>query len=219
MKIRQFFSPTFPIFLMLLTALGCQTAKTPSAAVHPVPATPPSIQPHLPATGADGQTVASSTVKTNPKPAPEPAKARPDPVQELLAIVGKEYQAGLDDAKAGRNALAQEHFRRAISLLQGSPAGMRSDPRFEQEYNRVLAGMNASVKKERANQEPLPASEPTDTAVEQKSQPAPIDEANELTNYPVDPNLKARATADIKATHSDLPLMMTDQVAGYINYF
>ena len=31
--------------------------------------------------------------------------------------------------------------------------------------------------------------------------------------------MKARAEAEIKSTHSDLPLMMTDQVAGYINYF
>src|SRR5208337_2602966 len=32
-------------------------------------------------------------------------------------------------------------------------------------------------------------------------------------------NVKAKAEAEIKSTHSDLPLMMTDQVAGYINYF
>ena len=30
---------------------------------------------------------------------------------------------------------------------------------------------------------------------------------------------KAKAAAEIKATHSDLPLMLTDQVASYINYF
>jgi membrane-bound lytic murein transglycosylase D len=224
MKIRQFFSPTFPTYLMLLAALGCQTAKKPSSAVPPVPATTPSIQPHPHATGADSPTVASSTVNPKPKPAPEPAEARPDPVQQLLTIVGKEYQAGLDDSKAGRNASAQEHFERAISLLQGSPASMRSNPRFEEEYNRVLAGVNASVNKRAANREVedkdlLAVSESTDAAVDQKSRPAPIDEANEVTNYPVDPSLKAKATADIKATHSDLPLMMTDQVAGYINYF
>src|SRR5229473_3105159 len=31
--------------------------------------------------------------------------------------------------------------------------------------------------------------------------------------------VKAKAEAEIKSTRSDLPLMMTDQVAGYINYF
>ena len=209
---------------MLLVALGCQTAKKPSSAVPPVPATTPSIQPHPQANGADRPTVASSTVNPKPKPAPEPAEARPDPVQQLLAIVGKQYQAGLDDSKAGRNASAEEHFQRAISLLEASPASMRSDPRFAQEYNRVLAGVKANANRETPNKDAgykdlLTASEPTDTAVDQKSQPAPIDEANEVTNYPVDPSLKAKATADIKATNSDLPLMMTDQVAGYINYF
>ena len=76
--------------------------------------------------------------------------------------------------------------------------------------DRVLEGMN--------NLE-LTALQTEPAAAPQKSEPAPIDEANEVTNYPVDPNLKAKAAAEIKATHSDLPLMMTDQVAGYINYF
>ena len=57
-----------------------------------------------------------------------------------------------------------------------------------------------------------------DGFTEQKSEPAPIDEANEIT-FPVDPSIKAKAEAEVKATHSDLPLMMTDQVASYINYF
>ena len=55
-------------------------------------------------------------------------------------------------------------------------------------------------------------------APQQKAEPAPIDEVNDVTP-PVDPNVKARAEAEIKATHSDLPLMLTDQVAGFINYF
>src|SRR5581483_4971057 len=57
-----------------------------------------------------------------------------------------------------------------------------------------------------------------DGFTEQKSEPAPIDEANEVT-FPVDPSIKAKAEAEIKSTHSDVPLMMTDPVASYINYF
>src|SRR5206468_9703175 len=85
-----------------------------------------------------------------------------------------------------------------------------SDLRFQPELDRVLDGMDKleSVDLQAGN-----------NTAEEKSEPAPIDEANEVTNYPVDPNLKAQATAELKATHSDLPLMMTDQVAGYINYF
>ena len=53
---------------------------------------------------------------------------------------------------------------------------------------------------------------------QQKSEPAPIDETNEVTP-PVDANIKAKAEAEIKATHSDLPLMMTEPVAGLHQLF
>ena len=91
---------------------------------------------------------------------------------------------------------------------------MRSDPRYQKEFDRITEGVSTL---EAASQPPPDSA--AEKPEEQKSEPAPIDEANEVTNYPVDPNLKAKAAAEIKATHSDLPLMMTDQVAGYINYF
>ena len=50
------------------------------------------------------------------------------------------------------------------------------------------------------------------------AEPAPIDETNEITP-PVDPNVKAQAEAEVKATRSELPLMYTDPVAAYINIF
>src|SRR5258708_34372804 len=37
--------------------------------------------------------------------------------------------------------------------------------------------------------------------------------------FPVDPNIKATAEAELKIIQSDLPLMINDYVAGYINYF
>src|SRR5438128_4936204 len=57
-----------------------------------------------------------------------------------------------------------------------------------------------------------------DGFTEQKAEPAPIDEANGVT-FPVDPKIKAQAEVEVQATRSDLPLMLTDPVAGYINYF
>ena len=86
---------------------------------------------------------------------------------------------------------------------------VRSDERLEKEFDRVLDGVNGLE---------LQALQEGDGFTEQKSEPAPIDEANEVT-LPVDPNVKAQAEAEIKDTHSDLPLMMTDPVAGYISYF
>jgi membrane-bound lytic murein transglycosylase D len=55
---------------------------------------------------------------------------------------------------------------------------------------------------------------------EPRSEPAPIDEANDITfTFPVDPNVKAKAETEIKTTKSDLPLMLNDEVAMFINYF
>ena len=57
-----------------------------------------------------------------------------------------------------------------------------------------------------------------DGFTEQKAEPAPIDEANEVT-FPVDPSIRAKAEAEMKDTHSDLPLVINDEVASYISYF
>ncbi len=46
----------------------------------------------------------------------------------------------------------------------------------------------------------------------------PVGVANAVT-FPVDPNLLAKAKADLRSTQSDLPLVVNDYVAGYINYF
>ena len=80
---------------------------------------------------------------------------------------------------------------------------------MEHELERVLEGVNRPEMAALQSDSPAP---------QQKAEPAPIDEVNDVTP-PVDPNVKARAEAEIKATHSDLPLMLTDQVAGFINYF
>ena len=127
----------------------------------------------------------------------------------MIAQVENEYQVGQDNYKAGHLEAAKENFDRAFNLLLGSSLDLRSDERLEQEFDRVLDGINGSE---------LQALQEGDGFTEQKSEPAPIDEANEVT-FPVDPNLKAKAEAEVKATHSDLPLMMTDPVAGYISYF
>lgn len=215
----------FPVLIagavaMLLGGLGCQTAQKPAAhLLPPSQAAPPPIQQNTasqPSTsaGASQSTKSQAQVKSSDDShsvakAPTP-EAKPDQVAELITKVEKEYQAGLEQYNSGQKDAAKDHFDRAFNLLLGSPAEIRNDPRFQPEFDRVLNSVNELE---------LAALQLNDNTTEQKSEPAPIDEANEVTNYPVDPNLKAQAAAEIKATHSDLPLMMTDQVAGYINYF
>ncbi len=149
-----------------------------------------------------------------PSAAPAPqAEAKPqakaDPVPELIVKVEKEYQAGQAAYAAGHLEAAKQNFDRAFNLLLSGPIDPKSDDRLEAEFEKLLDGVNGLE---------LMALQEGDGFSEQKSEPAPIDEANEVT-FPVDPNIKAKAEVEVKETHSDLPLMLNDTVAGYINYF
>jgi membrane-bound lytic murein transglycosylase D len=148
-------------------------------------------------------------------PATLALQSDPDPIADLIAQAEKEYQAGLAAYHAGKAEEAKQNFDNALNALLGSNFDVRSDERLEKEFNRIVAGVD----------ELYPGGTGTDTFTQgqqqepqQKTEPAPIDQTNDLTPAP-DASTKAKAEAEIKSTHSDLPLMMTDQVAGYIAYF
>ena len=183
---------------LLLGGIACQTQRSTALLPASKPAPPPITTPApLPAS-------AVAKPVTLPQAAP-----KTDPVADLIAAVEKEYQAGQENYKAGHLEAAKENFNHAFDLLLQSSIDIRSDDRLQQEFDHLLDGVNGLE---------LEALQQGDGFTEQKSEPAPIDEANEETPA-VDPNIKAKAEAEVKETHSDLPLMMTDQVAGYINYF
>jgi peptidoglycan lytic transglycosylase D len=160
-----------------------------------------------PAPTVENQTSPSKQV---PQPATQAARGpSADPAADLIAAVEKEYAAGQENYKAGHLEAARQNFDHAFDLLLGSNLEINSDPRLENEFDRIVEGINGFD---------MQALQQGDGFTEQKSEPAPIDEANEAA-VPVDANVKAKAEAEIKSTRSDLPLMMTDQVAGYITYF
>jgi membrane-bound lytic murein transglycosylase D len=174
----------------------------------------PSQQPAPPALAAMAAqpSVAQDSKPATPELLPEitttPAPSA-DPAADLIAKVEKEYTAGQENYKAGHLEAARQNFDRAFDLLLSSNLQINSDPRLEAEFDRILEGTNGFETQ---------ALQQGDGFTEQKSEPAPIDQANDVT-FPVDANIKAKAEAEIKSTHSDLPLMMTDPVASYINYF
>jgi membrane-bound lytic murein transglycosylase D len=213
MKIKH--SCTAILLLLTAAGLGCQSGKKPVSVARSLPQAPPPAKSATPS-----QTVHQPAPQKSAPAAPvvqaaKPVEAKPDPVAQLMSKVENEYQLGESEYAAGHKEAAKQHFDRAFNLLMGSSAEIRADRRYQPEFDRVLAGVN---KLELQALEQQNDASP-DNSAEQKAEPAPIDEANEVSNYPVDPNLKAKAAAELKATHSDLPLMMTDQVAGYINYF
>jgi membrane-bound lytic murein transglycosylase D len=208
------------LLLIIAAGLGCQSAKKPVSTMTPVLQGPPQAKVSRPPQIAQqvpqkSPPATSATQSAPPKPVVKAVEPKPDPVAELIATVEKEYHAGETEFAAGHKDVAKPHFDRAFNELMAASANIRADRRYQPEYDKVLAGLNKLELRELEQQKDTAA----EAAPEQKAEPAPIDEANEVTNYPVDPNVKAKAAEDLKVTRSDLPLMMTDQVAGYINYF
>jgi len=191
-----------------LASCGCQSSHHPAPLLSAKQSAPPAIASPASAPTAETQTPAANQI---PEPATPSTASSPsaDPVADLIAKVEKEYSAGQDNYKAGHLDAARQNFDRAFDLLLGSNLEINSDPRLENEFDRIVEGINSFD---------MQALQQGDGFTEQKSEPAPIDEANEAA-VPVDANVKAKAEAEIKSTRSDLPLMMTDQVAGYITYF
>jgi membrane-bound lytic murein transglycosylase D len=144
-----------------------------------------------------------------PQQATAASPESPDPAAATIAEAEKAYSAGLDDYKAGHLDSAKQDFNHAVDVLMQGPVDIKSDDRLQNEFDKVT---------EEINKLEMTAFKEGDGFTEQSSEPAPIDEANSVT-FPVDPNVKAKAEADLPTLQSDLPLMINDYVAGYINYF
>jgi membrane-bound lytic murein transglycosylase D len=197
----------FALFASLAVTLACHSGQKPASSTPPVAAQAPAlVAASAPPDPAKQKPAAAAQPQAKPS---VPQALEVDPVADLIARVEKEYQSGQDNYRAGHLEAAKQNFDSAFNQLLGSGFDLNSDDRLERELDRILDGVNGLE---------VAALQQGDGFAEQKSEPAPIDEANELTPS-VDLNVKAKAEAEIKSTRSDLPLMMNDPVAGYINYF
>src|SRR6202041_3546704 len=209
---------TLPMRIAMLAALAgagssCHTAQKPVSVVPLGTApqltakAPPAI-PEQPQSAklqtADQKQNQPSAGASAEAPAVKPAS---DPVGDLVASVEKEYQAGFANYQAGHTDAAKQNFDNAFNALLESKLDIRSDNRLEKEFERIAEGVNQMSLGDLAS--------PSEA---QNSEPAPIDETNGITPS-ADPSVRAKAQAEVKSTHSALPLMMTDQGAGYITYF
>jgi len=182
------------------TAPALTTAKAPASA-----SALPQQAPIASQSTAESQPQTPTPAQTNPATASQAPAS--DPVADLITKVEDNYQAGLQAYQGGQTGIAKEDFDNAFNALLESNLDIRSDDRLGKEFDRIVDGVNH-----------LDLGGLASDSEAQKSEPAPIDETNGITPA-ADPNLKAKVQAEIKSTHSDLPLMMTDQVAGYISYF
>jgi membrane-bound lytic murein transglycosylase D len=192
MRIRNFGG-----IVALAASLGLVSCKTEEAkTVH---VTPPAK--------AQAPTIAQPAAP--PPKIQEKIQLKTDPVETLINLVEKEYETGRANYAAGHLDAAKDNFDRAFNMLLQSGQDVRNDERLQSEFEKLV---------EQVNNLEMVALQQGDGFTEQKAEPAPIDEANDLT-FPIDPNIRARAEVELKGTKSDLPLVMNDEVARYISYF
>jgi membrane-bound lytic murein transglycosylase D len=142
--------------------------------------------------------------------APKPPPSTPEQQWTRLLIqhVEEAYALGEADYHKGKLPEAKQEFDRAVDLMLLSGIDIKSNAALEEEFDRVVDGVNA------LEMEALKLG----NGFVPKEEETPAEVAEDVT-FVVDPNLVAKATADLATTKSDLPLVVNDYVATYINFF
>jgi len=130
-------------------------------------------------------------------------------VQQLIEQVEKAYAAGDADYRKGRLPEAKAEFDRAVDLMLTSGIDIKSDAQLQDEFDHIIDQVNA-LEMEALKQ---------GNGFVPKAEPTPADVATDITFEAVTPDIVAKAETQLATTKSDLPLMVNQYVAGFINFF
>jgi membrane-bound lytic murein transglycosylase D len=193
---------TCSLFL-LLTLTGCP-ANAPSATAAPGSAPNNTTAPALQQQQATGQAQAQAQQNAQMIIAAQHAQK----VQALINKAEDSYKSGVENYNANRLDAARQDFDFAVDTMLSSGMDLKNDPQLSDEFDQLLSAINSLelVALRQGN-----GLSPTLEA-------APADAAGEVTFAP-DPVLIGKVTAQLKTTTSDLPLVINDYVAGWINAF
>jgi membrane-bound lytic murein transglycosylase D len=129
-------------------------------------------------------------------------------VRQLIQQVEAAYARGDADYRKGLLPEAKAEFDRAVDLMLASGIDIRSNSQLSDEFDHIVDQVNGlEMEALKQGNGFVPQVEPT-----------PADVASDVT-FAVDPNLVAKARAELATTKSDLPLVMNDYVAAFINFF
>ena len=183
-----------PLCLVLTVPLsGCDPSH-PKTATQPPQATAPDLPP--------------VAVPQAPAPQPAPPTIEQQRVRVLIEQVETAYARGDADYRKGMLPEAKAEFDRAVDLMLSSGIDIKSNSQLQDEFDRIVDQVNA-LEMEALKQ---------GNGFVPKVEETPADVASDVT-FQVDPNLVAKAQAELATTKSDLPLVVNDYVASFINFF
>lgn len=147
---------------------------------------------------------------TTPQPSPQEQYAAQQhalKVQEIVNRARASYQSGVNNYNGQRLDAARADFDTAVDLMLSSGMDLKNDPQLSEEFEHLLERINSlevlALKQGNGFSPP----------VEQ----APLEDVKDVTFAP-DPELVRKLSSELN-TASDLPLVINDQVAGYIGVF
>jgi membrane-bound lytic murein transglycosylase D len=145
---------------------------------------------------------AAGSVQSTQPASPSPRE------QQVISAAESAYGSGMRNYHAGDLAAAKRDFDNAVDTMLSSGLDLKTSSALSDEFEHIVDGVNAlemdALKQGNGFAPPM---EQTQVGV-----------ANDVT-FPVDPNIRAAAEAELKTTQSDLPLVINDAVTSYIGYF
>jgi membrane-bound lytic murein transglycosylase D len=161
------------------------------------------------------QATAPALAAQTPQPAQTAAPVVPPPltreeqrVRLLIQQVEQAYAFGEAAYRKGDLSEAKVEFDRAVDMMLSSGIDIKANAPLQDEFDRIVDGVNAME---------MEALKQGDGFVP-KVEPSPAEVASDVT-FEVDPNIVAKAKTQLATTKSDLPLVVNDYVATYINFF
>jgi len=182
---------------LALSLSGCDPSKPMASATPASRALAPAVHAQAP--------------QQAPTPAPGPlpqTSAQQQRVQSLIQQVEKTYALGESAYKRGNLPEAKSNFDNAVDLMLASGIDIKSTPALQEEFDRIVDQING-LEMEALKQ---------GNGFTPKTEDTPAEAASDVT-FVVDPSIVAKANADLATTKSDLPLVVNDYVAAYINFF
>ena len=194
---KNIYLSTCALLALALALAGCGPSQP---AASPIKTSAQATAPPLQAPAQEQEAAASRRTQSS---ATEQLR-----LNHLIQAVNAAYATGDSDYKKGDLPGAKVEFDHAVDLMLTSGIDINSTPSLHNEFESIVDKINALEMQ----------------AIKQGNgfvanvEPSPADVANDVT-FKVDPNFEAKARADLATTKSDLPLVMNDYVASYINFF
>jgi membrane-bound lytic murein transglycosylase D len=181
------------------TATAAAPGHVPPAATAPPVAAVAGIRSEAPAVEPQGQVLAGQQNTST-----QQAKK----VQALISRVEASYQSGITNYNANRLDAARLDFDFAVDTMLTSGMDLKNDPVLSDEFDSLLSRINSLeiVALKQGN------------GFSPKVEAAPAENAEEVT-FVANPALVGKVTLELKTTQSDLPLVINQYVAGWIDAY